>query len=50
LPGCRFAPRCPLAAPECENPDPPLETIAPEHSARCVRLDAAGRLLEEVSA
>ena len=50
LPGCRFAPRCPLAAPECENPDLPLKTIAPDHSARCVRLDAAGRLLEEVSA
>ena len=34
-PGCRFAPRCPLARPDCAEP-PPLVTVGPEHSARCV--------------
>ena len=32
--GCRFASRCPYAAPECEQPQPMVE-VAPGHCARC---------------
>lgn len=39
--GCRFAPRCPIARDLCREPGLQLETIAPGHSARCRRLDAA---------
>ena len=35
--GCAFAPRCTLRIPECEVEVPPLESVGPEHSARCVR-------------
>jgi peptide/nickel transport system ATP-binding protein len=32
--GCRFAPRCPYSAPECER-DPALREVRPAHSAAC---------------
>ncbi|HXV52719.1 MAG TPA: ABC transporter ATP-binding protein [Solirubrobacterales bacterium] len=32
--GCRFAPRCPYAAPECAA-DPALREVKPAHSAAC---------------
>jgi len=35
-PGCRFAPRCRLAAPECIRETPPLREIAPGHKVACV--------------
>ena len=35
-PGCRFAPRCPHAGPECAA-TPPLREIAPGHRIACVR-------------
>ncbi len=35
-PGCRFAPRCPFAAPICAEP-PPLRTIGREHEVACWR-------------
>jgi peptide/nickel transport system ATP-binding protein len=35
-PGCRFAPRCPFAAPACEAP-PPLRELAPGHRVACHR-------------
>jgi peptide/nickel transport system ATP-binding protein len=35
-PGCRFAPRCRLAAPECTRETPPLREIAPGHKVACV--------------
>ena len=35
--GCRFAPRCPLAQPECEADVPPLERLAPDHDVACRR-------------
>ncbi|HTW21097.1 MAG TPA: ABC transporter ATP-binding protein [Mycobacteriales bacterium] len=41
-PGCRFAPRCPLAVPECRDVDPPLLPVAEGHSAACVLLQVAG--------
>lgn len=33
--GCGFAPRCPLARPECAAAMPGLEAVAPGHLARC---------------
>ncbi len=39
-PGCRFAPRCPLAAADCAMQDPPLRTAGPEHDAACLRVPA----------
>ncbi|TAK46629.1 MAG: ABC transporter ATP-binding protein [Xanthobacteraceae bacterium] len=35
LPGCRFAPRCPVADEECGRAVPPLREIAPHHFVRC---------------
>jgi len=34
--GCRFAPRCPLAVPQCRE-EPPLLEYAPGHAAACWR-------------
>ena len=36
-PGCAFAPRCGQRADECESAIPPLETVGPGHSVRCIR-------------
>ena len=33
--GCAYAPRCPLAEEICRSQDPPLRTVAPEHSSAC---------------
>ncbi len=38
--GCAFAPRCPRAAPECEQA-PALEPIGPDHLVACWRADGA---------
>ena len=38
--GCRFADRCPKAAPECRMADPPLDEHAPGHWAACIRVGA----------
>jgi oligopeptide/dipeptide ABC transporter ATP-binding protein len=38
--GCRFHPRCPLAAEGCRTERPPLVEIAPGHFSRCFRHDA----------
>ena len=35
--GCRFAPRCPHATPECMTETPPLVEIAPGHLVRCTQ-------------
>ncbi|MGG5817423.1 ABC transporter ATP-binding protein [Falsiroseomonas sp. HW251] len=35
-PGCRFAPRCPRATPECEAGTPPLAELAPAHRVACL--------------
>ena len=35
-PGCRFAPRCPLAGPDCTG-DCALRELSPGHFCRCVR-------------
>jgi len=34
-PGCRFAPRCPLARDECRRTDPPRVEVTPTHHATC---------------
>lgn len=34
-PGCRFAPRCPIAKPECSNAIPDLIEVEPRHRVRC---------------
>jgi len=36
-PGCAFAPRCALHIPECDAKVPPLMSLTPVHSARCIR-------------
>jgi peptide/nickel transport system ATP-binding protein len=39
-PGCKFAPRCPMAIDECRQAEPELEpTDAPGHLASCIRKD-----------
>ncbi len=35
LPGCRFAPRCPLAKARCHAEEPNLVTVAEAHSSAC---------------
>jgi oligopeptide/dipeptide ABC transporter ATP-binding protein len=42
LPGCRFAPRCPLVFEACWSQAPELRSRAgqPDHVARCLRLEA----------
>jgi len=35
-PGCRFAPRCGLARPECTAEAPALREVAPGHKAACI--------------
>ena len=34
-PGCRFAPRCPIAKPECSNAIPELVEVEPKRWVRC---------------
>ena len=34
-PGCRFAPRCPVAVARCHEVEPELREVAPTHSVRC---------------
>jgi peptide/nickel transport system ATP-binding protein/oligopeptide transport system ATP-binding protein len=34
-PGCRFAPRCPIARPECSNKNPELLEVEPGRFVRC---------------
>ncbi|MFN8089149.1 MAG: ABC transporter ATP-binding protein [Mycobacterium sp.] len=48
-PGCPFAPRCPLAIDECRSHEPPLTTIAADHSAACIRSsEVRGRTAAEI--
>ena len=40
--GCAFAPRCPLAAPECRQGDIPLREIGPGRLSRCLKAELVG--------
>ena len=40
--GCRFSDRCAYVVAECKQQVPPLITIAPDHEARCIRVDEIG--------
>jgi oligopeptide/dipeptide ABC transporter ATP-binding protein len=40
-PGCRFAPRCPLADERCRTTYPSSFTVGAEHTADCWRLEAS---------
>ncbi|WP_232700625.1 ABC transporter ATP-binding protein [Halobacterium wangiae] len=37
--GCRFAPRCPVAKPECETYDPPETSVGSERTVRCLHYE-----------
>ena len=41
-PGCAFAPRCPLHAPECDTAMPPLASLGEERQVRCIRVKEEG--------
>jgi oligopeptide/dipeptide ABC transporter ATP-binding protein len=40
LPGCRFAPRCPLASDECVDGVPELRDVGGGRQVRCIKVDA----------
>ncbi|MDX6751231.1 ABC transporter ATP-binding protein [Geminicoccaceae bacterium 1502E] len=44
IPGCRFAPRCPLADDRCRRADPPLQAGEPGHLAACWHADRVPEL------
>ncbi|MDR2047897.1 MAG: hypothetical protein LBP69_00430, partial [Treponema sp.] len=37
-PGCPFAPRCPLAVPDCAAALPPPVTVGENHEIRCLNV------------
>jgi oligopeptide/dipeptide ABC transporter ATP-binding protein len=43
-PGCAFAPRCPLAGPECDEETPPLTVAGRDHLAACWHQDRAASM------
>jgi len=42
--GCAFADRCPLALDACRAAPPTPTRLPDDHSVRCIRVDAQGRL------
>lgn len=46
-PGCAFAPRCPLARPECWQAELRLRAVTPGHYARCILYEAGERYTPE---
>lgn len=48
--GCRFHPRCPLAAPQCAITRPVMQTTATGQAARCLRLDLPMEALDQAIA
>ncbi|MGJ7493753.1 ABC transporter ATP-binding protein [Variovorax sp. RT4R15] len=49
-PGCAFAERCTLATDACRAAQPPAIELAPNHRARCIRIDAAAAIAPTVVA
>ncbi|HYO05128.1 MAG TPA: ABC transporter ATP-binding protein [Mycobacterium sp.] len=48
-PGCPFAPRCPMVIDDCLSAEPELVSVAPDHTAACIRTDdVAGRSASDV--
>jgi peptide/nickel transport system ATP-binding protein len=48
-PGCPFAPRCPMVVDDCLSAEPELVSVAPDHTAACIRTDdVAGRSAADV--
>ncbi len=48
-PGCPFAPRCPMVIDDCLSTEPELVSVAPDHTAACIRTDdVAGRPAADV--
>ncbi|QIE56743.1 ABC transporter ATP-binding protein [Pikeienuella piscinae] len=47
IPGCRFAPRCPIATERCRVEEPPLEVKAEGHIAACWHSDRAMEVASE---
>jgi oligopeptide/dipeptide ABC transporter ATP-binding protein len=48
-PGCPFAPRCPLAIDDCRAAEPELITVAPNHTAACIRTEhVSGRSAADI--
>ncbi|WP_426187179.1 dipeptide/oligopeptide/nickel ABC transporter permease/ATP-binding protein [Microbacterium sp. TWP3-1-2b2] len=45
--GCHFAPRCALATEACRDGRIPLVSVQEDHTARCIRIDAARVAREE---
>jgi peptide/nickel transport system ATP-binding protein len=43
-PGCRFAPRCPLAVERCRREEPPLEEHAPNRRSACFEWRRMGEI------
>lgn len=48
--GCRFHPRCPLAAPQCATTRPAMQATATGQEARCLRLDLPEEALDQAIA
>ena len=48
-PGCRFAPRCPLATQKCHDEEPPLVEALPGHRTACHHVDQVAGLRAELS-
>ncbi|HIC67551.1 MAG TPA: ABC transporter ATP-binding protein, partial [Paracoccus sp.] len=44
-PGCRFAPRCPLAVSDCSRALPPAVAVGRDHRAACIRVRENERLV-----
>jgi peptide/nickel transport system ATP-binding protein len=44
LEGCSFAPRCPIALPECRAAEPPLTQVAAAQAAACIRIGATPQI------
>jgi oligopeptide/dipeptide ABC transporter ATP-binding protein len=44
LKGCSFAPRCPIALPECSAAEPPLTAVADGQAAACIRTEMTAHI------